>query len=264
MDNNIYNYNTNTDTNYNYDIMIIIAAIIALIGAIVYNNNRTLNNTVYIQNTYLYVVLAIMLSALVIVLLEKIKFEPSNGLFLASFCIALIIICAYAFTSKESIVLRHIYYLLFAIAFGIMLYPQVMFAKDNNTLIEVIITVLAIVVGLTIVTNYVPIDTFDSWGPYLGVSLFALIIFELVDLLFNGVGVVESGRGKIYSIIAIILFSCFIMYDTKKIDQRAYSAIECVKSNMGSLEGCTDYTLGSLSVYLDIVNLFSNTNYIMS
>lgn len=257
--------NVKSDTN-KIAIGVIVAAVFAIVIAIANNNSKPLTKPLYVSNTYLYVILAILLTSLTFVLMESFRVDidgNASSYLLCAFCFTILLIFAFVFTSQQQYVLRHIYYILFAIAIGVMLYPQYVVSKDQGILLRTIAAVIIMVIGLTFVANMFPETYFDSWGPILLTGLFGLIVFELLDLVFAGTGTITSGRYKIYAGIAVAIFSGYILYDTGKIYQRATNAIACVNYNNGgdTIENkliCTDYPFGSLGIFLDIINLFSS------
>ena len=78
-------------------------------------------------------------------------------------------------------------------------------------------------------------------GPKVGLGLFYTLLLLLLFGIFN----ILTGdtMHKIYSIIGILLFSIYIIYDTNQIIQRDYKG---------------DFIRSSLDYYLDLLNIFVN------
>jgi FtsH-binding integral membrane protein len=256
---NTYNYDGGAEINPNYSIAGILLAILIIIGFISSNLKHPFTTKQFITNIYLYIILAILLTALTFVFMEKLKISVDSSS--TMYCtwgaaiMAIIIIFAFAITPRENIISTHTYFLIFAIAMGILVYPEYMVSKENNTLLQTLGTVIVIVLLLTWITHQFPPNYFKGWGPILLMGLFGLIVFELLDILFGGdVGL--SLRSKIYAAIGVVLFSGFLMYDTSRINDRAIDVVNCVNSGEASVSVCADYPKESINVYLDILNLF--------
>ena len=76
-------------------------------------------------------------------------------------------------------------------------------------------------------------------GPKIGLSLFYGLLLLILVGLFNII--TGNTKNKLYSIVGLILFSIYIIYDTNYILQRNYKG---------------DFILASLDYYLDILNIF--------
>ena len=79
----------------------------------------------------------------------------------------------------------------------------------------------------------------NRFGLFLLVALFALIIFQLIFLLGQGL----TSLHKIFAGVGLGLFSLYIIYDTNRLLQRDYFG---------------DFITASLDYYLDILNIFIN------
>ena len=78
-----------------------------------------------------------------------------------------------------------------------------------------------------------------KFGLILFYLLLSLILVSLVTIFSGAI----SGFSKLLSIVGILLFSTYIIYDTNVILQRNYYG---------------DFITASLDYYLDIINLFIN------
>jgi FtsH-binding integral membrane protein len=265
--------NSNMDDIYIYCVAFIMSiVIIILINTI----SVPLTTKGYITNSYLYILLALIISSLVTLIMDKYKLMKLKNfpiykylfIYLLVFAISIIMIFAILYTKKENIGLRHFYWLLFVISMAIIIYPSYELTKDTGVLWKSSATVIIILIGLTIISSKYPDNAFDSWGSYLMIGLSGLIIFQLLDIAFT----VSNNKikkneyiniQKIYAVIGIIIFCGFILYDTKKIRQNAHTTVSTCKDLTKHLL-YADYPSESLGLFLDLINLFSNFNRIYS
>lgn len=245
---------------------------LALLGLVVISlisNNYTeiLTPQLYMLNTYLYIILAIIIVATSWGILDNnpgvvdhIFNSPWHfvGLviltFVALFCVVL--------TPNENVVAKHAAWALFIITLGVISYITYLDSKTSGNFMRVGVILIVMVAILSWIAYSKPLDYFDSWGEPLLTMLAGLIIIELVDLAYvyfvnRDINAFLS-RSRIYSWIAIILFSGFLVYDTQKLRQHA---IEITEKCVGRTQaGCVDYCTESLGIFLDILNLFQNIN----
>ena len=78
-------------------------------------------------------------------------------------------------------------------------------------------------------------------GPKIGLGLFYGLLLLILFGIFNFL--TGNTMNKIYSILGILLFSIYIIYDTNQIMQRDYKG---------------DFIRASLAYYLDVLNIFVN------
>lgn len=86
-----------------------------------------------------------------------------------------------------------------------------------------------------------------SWGGYLTMGLFGLIIASLLNMLFR-----SSGLDLIVSVIGVVLFTGLTAWDSQRVSDinREYGP------SMTSEELTKLGILGALSLYLDFLNIF--------
>ena len=144
----------------------------------------------------------------------------------------------YITTSK---IIKHILWVSFVISMAVIMYPLYKKTILDNTFIKVLSTVFIITLILTLFVFFSKRETFSSWGGYLLYGLLALIIFQLMDIIFLDY---SYKKVKIYGMITVILFSGFILYDTD---------VLLSKKNIIN----PDYPVESMNLFLDILNLFS-------
>ncbi|KAF2743294.1 transmembrane BAX inhibitor motif-containing protein-like protein 4 [Sporormia fimetaria CBS 119925] len=107
---------------------------------------------------------------------------------------------------------------------------------DNRIVLEAVILTFGIFVALSLFACQTKYD-FTSWMPYLFGALWVLILVGFMAMFFPYNNKVELG----YSIIAALVFSCYILVDTQLIIRHFHVEEEIA---------------ASLMLYLDIVNLF--------
>jgi len=216
----------------------------------------------YVVNSYLYILLAILICSLTAVVVSDYmntrisENDSSVGQFvwymLGAFVVALI---SLFFVTSKNKNISHIAWLLIVVTIGIILYNPTL---TTSAVISAVLTVIILMVGLTYFAGSLDDNALNSWGPYLMFALLGLIIFELFDIglmffssNFNIKALMQ--REKMYSIITIVLFSAFVLYDTKKIYQHAKQAVSECGTNK-----CANYPAESLNLFLDIINLYVN------
>lgn len=253
----------NIDHYMNNDTVGLISVAIIIFGIIWYlstNTQKQLTINDYVVNTYLYILLAIFVCIVVMMIIGDFNLEQyiinNNFVLLIVFIVSIIILVAMVMIDKRQYILRHVLWLLFIICIAIVLFPIYDIAKRTSILWKLIISVTLIVIVLIYIASKYPIDYFNSWGPYLIVGLFGLIVFQLLDFIFSDPTDLYK-RQKIYGFIGVILFSGFILYDTKKIYQHAQpTIINCQK--ITNQLSCADYPQESLNLFLDIINMFTS------
>ena len=129
---------------------------------------------------------------------------------------------------------------------GVIIYPSYLKTIKENTVLTTLLSTIGILVFFTIVAFVKPEWISLSWGPVLVFLLIAAIITELCFYLFSKE--TKEGRSKGFSYFFIVLFTLFILYDTKKIQINA----------VGCKETKVDYINESLNIFLDALNLFQN------
>ena len=103
------------------------------------------------------------------------------------------------------------------------------------------ITTLSIFLGLSLYAIQSKYD-YTQYGNYLIIVLFSLILFGFI-LSFTNIPILNT----IYSVLGAIIFAFYIVYDTQLI----------VGGNHRKHQFSTDdYVIASISLYLDIINMF--------
>ena len=148
--------------------------------------------------------------------------------------------------NPQNVLLKHIVWLVFILYLGLLLYPTYIQTIEENTVIVTLMTTIAILIGFSVLAFVKPEWISLSSCPLLCFVLLGGIIGELCFYFFSKDKKV-TGRSKAFSYFFIILFTLFILYDTKK-----YRLMLKVVKNL------VDYINESLGIVLDALNLFQN------
>lgn len=220
------------------------------------NSDKQVTANLIIDNVYTYLLLGLIISSITAFSVDKYpelsaRADSMQGL-LGSFIMALIMLFI-IFSSNNSNAIRTIAWTVFMISFGIMSHPLLKVLKKTGQGEKVFLTLVAIVGAMSLIAYKLP-GMFLGWGSYLTIVLFSLIVIEVLDLLL-GSREGLSKRSKLYSWIGIGLFSGFLLYDTQRLVEQAKIGAEL--SKYIKLDNI-NYQGLSLSIYLDIANLFSS------
>ena len=209
----------------------------------------------YILNTYLYILLSLIIISFENILLEynNVSLEAIFGRFKG--IIGMIILLGISFglimlvmsINPENVILKHITWLIFVLFLGLLTYPSYLQTIEENTVIVTLFSTISILLMFTAIAFLKPEWISLSMGPVLVFLLLGGIIAEICFRFFNkNKNVSMKRKGFAYFFIAV--FTLFILYDTKKIQ---INAKNCKESTV-------DYINESLGIVLDALNLFQN------
>ena len=235
--------------------VLIISLISLILNKAITKGKFTCKN--YILNLYLYLSLAISLLAFTTIILEKVKINSSiyKKLIFASFLVC--IICIFSIYLVENIYISHFIWLLFIISIGMSFLPIVNILKENNDFVKTLVTVTVLVLLLTALAFYKPEYISLNWGNFLIVALIVGIIIRFIQLL---IGEPTSKFNLLLSYAFVLLFSFYLLYDTKL---QQIKALKC-QDLVNNFKIYPNYPRESLGIFLDIINLFSNIGRINS
>ncbi len=121
---------------------------------------------------------------------------------------------------------------------------------QRDELTHVLVLTTGVFVGMAALAFFGPVN-FLGLGPFLFVGLIGLILGELVWTVLEVTDTVSDSvaknGNKVFSWIGVAIFTLYSAFDTQRI-----------KRNAGSCKGKGDYINESLSLFLDVVNLFLN------
>ena len=248
-----------SNSNKKINILIPISTLIGIIAILIvsiYNNafkKGYFTCQKYILNTYLYILLTIIIVTLEVLLFDynNVTLQDIYGKYLSwpMIIVKLVIILALLWflmsINPRNVILKHTVWLLFALAIGVTVYPSYLLSKSENTIMSVLFTLISILVFFSLVAFIRPDWISLSWGPVLMFMLIGVIIAFIIHLIMN------KGKKRIpkgFSFFIIGLFILFIMYDTKLIQVQA----KICKENS------VDYINQSLGIFIDAINIFQS------
>jgi len=144
---------------------------------------------------------------------------------------------------------------LYCAVIGQLLSSFVKSLEHKQILIQVMASVLGIFLGMTLV-GFFDNQNILGFGGYLIAGLLGLIVARIGLLIAYGVGANAasiSSLNKILSWIGTALFAVFVAFDTQQLKTK----------NTENSTKKPDYVNSSLSLYLDIINLFQNVGDVM-
>jgi len=247
--------------------LVIIVLICITIGHYAFKNG-VLTCDHYVFNTYLYIILAIMLMFLIVLindqfgifntLLEKIV---SNGLFVGLIAIllilGLIILLTYALhkVDPKNLLASNGIWLSLVTIIGILMISTIQLGRMTDVvgLAGILTVVIVIVVGLLGYYMGDKIITFD-WDYYLRIALIGIIILSFIGL-FIGLYFIRDPNiiitfFYIISILSLIIFILLLLSNHKKLKENSEKCID------GKV--VPNYPLESWNLVIKIVNIFAD------
>lgn len=251
----------------NYKVSIVLTLLCLITIYILYQNIRVdLTPNIYIVNTYLYIILGLLIIGDTWMILDGYSDEnDSEQRFIFQ---NLLLVTAMSFvslfvvmlTSNEYYIVKHIAWITFMLSLGVMSYVHYKINVENDTLKKTLFTLVIIMATLSYIAWMMPLDTFMSLEKPLLVILCILLLTEIFDYIINFDK--TSGnffdRRKLYSWGFIFVFSGFVLYDTQKLindGKNISNACTAIENNQFI---CADYPRASLALVLDAINLFQN------
>lgn len=208
---------------------------------------KSLNS--YMRQVYLYMLIAIVVtgaSALLAIHVFGVVLM-SLPAFLVMVAVQLLLVTLIARQISSNSLSKHqimALFLGFTVLEGVTLSPILALAPTQGvvmaTVSSVVLFVVLSMIGLTTKRDL------SGWGTMLMASLIAIVIVSLLSLFFIHVTILMT----IISIVSVILFAGFIVYDSQQIKARYL--------NGDNKNDDVTAIYGALSLYLDFVNLFIN------
>ncbi|CCG81377.1 Bax Inhibitor family protein [Taphrina deformans PYCC 5710] len=109
---------------------------------------------------------------------------------------------------------------------------------DSKIVLEALVLTTGVFLALTLFTFQTKYD-FVSWGSFLYMALWGMVMVGFVGMFFPH----NSGFELAYSGFGCLVFSGYILYDTQMIIKH---------------HSVDEYIMASVSLYLDLINLFLN------
>ena len=243
--------------------LIIFVLMMLILNKAIKNGNFTCND--YILNIYLYISLAFSIIAFISMLFENYiekypneivnLFQKANKYMLISVIISFASLIGLFFV--KDLYLTHLLWVIFILCMGVSIFPMYHILRSQQVFLKTTISVILLVLILTFIAFKKPEYISLSWGKGLQIALLCGIILQLVQLF---IGSPSSKYNLFMSYGFLLLFSIFLLYDTKKLQIKA---IDCQKI-VDTLKVYPNYPKESLGIFLDILNLFTNMGRINS
>lgn len=135
-------------------------------------------------------------------------------------------------------------YLLFILSMAFIISPLMQIAHVQGVLKSSLATVIGLFMALSLVALWRPEWIRLDWGPFLFFGLVGLLLMRLSFWIWSPS--IQTIRISAY--IGIVLFSAYVLYDTKLMTMRAN---QCDKTY--------DYVTNLIGLFIDFMNMFSDT-----
>lgn len=210
----------------------------------------------YILNSYLYIFLAIAIIISTVFSMNNFNIDDVN-LFTGSSKFLLILVSLILLVSVMTIkpnyfFTKHILYILWIILLGIFVYP--IYRNNKYLFYTSSISTLIIIFVLSILAFKYPNFIKESWNFYLFTLLLGLFVAVITENLLRNHNVVKTKKyNKLLSYGTIILFSFFMLYDTKMLIKN--SKLCGVSLEPDYINQSIDIVLNSLNIFTGITNI---------
>jgi FtsH-binding integral membrane protein len=234
-----------------------------LIGHYAFKNGMlTCNN--YVLNTYLYIILSILLTFIVVLLNDNFGlFNPilawmTQGsvyrivfifIILLAFVIGLLI--ALQAVDPKNIVASNVIWALLMIVLGIVLIPTIWFARLTNVvgLSSMLTILITIVVGFLGYYYGDEIVTFD-WDKYLNIALLVLIVIMFISMFMITNPETMYMFYMVLYIMFLIVFILLLLSNHKLLKE---NADKCIDGQV-----VPNYPVESFNIFIKILNIFQD------
>jgi FtsH-binding integral membrane protein len=234
-----------------------------LIGHYAFKNGMlTCDN--YILNTYLYIILSILLMFMVVLINDK--FGLFNSLLawmsqgtiyriVLTFIVLLVVLFGLIITLQiikpTNIVASNLIWATLVVTLGIFLIPTIWFARltDVVGLSSMLTILITIVVGFLGYYYGNEIVTFD-WDKYLNIALLVLVI-----IMFIGMFMITNPATMImfYYVVSIICLIIFVLLLLSNHKQLKENADKCIDG-----QAVPNYPVESFTIFIKMLNIFQD------
>lgn len=247
----------------------IIVLICILIGNYAFKNGL-LTCDHYVFNTYLYIILAILLCFMVVLINDQtglfnsllIWMVQGNIVRIIMFFIAILIIyfaLIYALFQVDptNILASNAIWFLLVFMLGFILIPTIWLGRltDVVGLAGILTIIITIIVGLAGYYYGDKIITFD-WDYYLYIALWCLIIVIIIGSMLITDPATMTIFFYIISIISLLIFILLLLSNHKKLRENSEKCID------GKV--VPNYTVESINIFIKILNIFTDLIRILS
>ena len=205
----------------------------------------------YIFNVYMYILIALFGTIFMYLALNDT--DPKNkirqyiynniGIMIGFFILSIVPYFVMAYYSTNQII-THLMFLILIAMYGVSFHFGIA-GINNKILIEALLQCIVVMISLSIIVFTYPDAIKSSWNYQLLIILILLIIAQTVTYYVIGPSDPKFNYyQKLFSYFGIVLFSAFILVDTKKVIERSKT---CIVPN---------YPQASINIFLDGMNLF--------
>lgn len=241
----------------------IVVIICILLGHYAFKNG-ILTCDHYVFNTYLYIILAILLTFIVVLINDQTGIFNSFILWMVQgsfvrIILTFIIIIAILFglqyqlhkVDPQNIVASNMIWLTLILILGFFLVPTIWFGRLNDVvgIAGILTIIITTIVGLLGYYYGDKIVTFD-WDKYLSYALFFLIIIIIVGPILITDPIQMSRFYFIISIIILIVFVLLLLSNHKNLKKNSEKCID------GQV--VPNYPVESFGLFIKILNIFQN------
>ena len=239
-----------------------------LIGHYAFKNGMlTCNN--YVLNTYLYIILSILLIFMVVLLNDKFgifnsllmwMYQGSRTRIIVTFLLLLALLIglsiALVYVNPNNIVASNLIWASLIITLGIFLIPTIWFGRLTDVVgIAGMLTILiTIVVGFLGYYYGDEIVTFN-WDTYLNIALIVLILV----IIFGPIMITDPNTMYMFymvvSIIGLIIFVLLLLSNHKQLKK---NADKCIDGQV-----VPNYPVESFNIFIKMLNIFQDLIHIL-
>lgn len=235
-----------------------------VIGVIMNNLEKPLTPNLYVFNTYMYILLAIIIVATTWTTMDNLSEHyvfGSNGFELLGLFIMSLLLLLATTTSRNN-TMKNSAWVLFIVTIGLMTHIQYKTQKTSEIL-KVFLSLCLLVLVFAWISYNEPLEWLENWYNPMMLGLLGLIIVQVIDLAFfynsDDLGNFLT-RFRLYSWVGLILFLAFLLRDTKELIKNSHIVTNrCITEGWSQSE-CANYPTESLNIFLDITNLFTSAS----
>lgn len=217
-----------------------------------YSNNKLTCNH-YILNSYLYILLTILLMVIFVILLSN-HLPPSLyfiygggfGKFIIRIALLIGILLFTLKTDPRNFIQKHFGWLALVLGLSLNMLPIYLAAKNSGIFLSTLFSTFAMVALISGIAFYKPEWISLTWGPILLSLLIIAIVMRISMSFFMNPTASLNSWQRILSYGIVGLFTFILLYDTKKLQINAKNC------------KIPDYVNEAINVFLDIINIFAN------
>jgi len=156
------------------------------------------------------------------------------------------------FNTATGGILKYIMFIVFALLMGQSVKPLVKKLEDNNRLVHILSITMGVFLGMTLLGFY-DNQNLLGFGPYLFMGLLGLLLVSLIMYFVKLYGEKTEMQILYYiDIFGVGLFSLYISYHIQKIKEHAQKCQSMMNRGIQP-----DYPIESLTLFLDVINIFT-------